>query len=56
MKGDQFAEVIVDNKTGAIKKREKITDGDDLTAAAEQARAMAVAKVPLDQAAASAGV
>jgi hypothetical protein len=54
MKGDQFAEVIVDHKSDAIKKSEKITDGDDLKAATRQAGAMAAAKVPLDQAVASA--
>ena len=30
MKGDQFSEVIVDHKTGAVKNAEKITDADDL--------------------------
>jgi hypothetical protein len=54
VKGDQSAEVIVDHQSGAIKKGEKITDGADLKAAAKQARAMAAAKVPLDQAVASA--
>ncbi len=51
MKGnDQFAEVIVDHKSGAIKKVEKITEADDLKDANEQAQAMAKAKVPLDKA------
>jgi hypothetical protein len=54
MKGDQFAEVIVDHKSGTIKKSEKITDTSDLKAATKQARAMATAKLPLDQAVASA--
>jgi hypothetical protein len=49
-KGDQFSEVIVDHKSGAIKKAEKIRDDDDLTEAKEQSRAMAKARVPLDQA------
>lgn len=50
MKDDQFSEVIVDHKSGAIKKTEKITDGDDLKHAKEQSAAMAKAKIPLDQA------
>ena len=49
-KGDQFAEVIVDHESGAIKKAEKITDNDDLKDAKEQSDAMAKAKVPLDRA------
>ena len=49
-KGDQFTEVIVDHQSGAIKKAEKITEGDDLKEAREQRDAMAKAKVPLDQA------
>jgi hypothetical protein len=48
-KGDQFTEVIVDHNSGAIKKTEKITDGDDLKDAGEQSAAMAKAKVPLDR-------
>ena len=39
-KGDQFSEVIVDYKTGAIKKAEKITDPDDLKDAKEQSEAI----------------
>jgi len=50
MNDDQFSEVIVDHKSGAIKKAEKITDGDDLKHAKEQSTAMAKAKIPLDQA------
>jgi hypothetical protein len=50
MKGEQFDEVIVDYKTGAIKKAEKITDADDLKDAKEQSQAMADAKVSLDKA------
>lgn len=46
-KGNQFMEVIVDHKSGAIKKSEKITDSDDLKAAKEQTGAMAKAKVSL---------
>jgi uncharacterized membrane protein YkoI len=50
IKGDQFSEVIVDHKTGAIKKAEKITDAEDLKDAKEQSQAMANAKVSLDKA------
>jgi hypothetical protein len=49
MKGDQFSEIIVDHKSGAIKKAEKITDAEDLKEAKEQGQAMAKAKVPLDR-------
>jgi hypothetical protein len=54
MKGDGFAEVFVDHKSGAIAKAETITDADDLKAAQEQSQIMAKAKVPLDQAVESA--
>jgi hypothetical protein len=52
MKGDgfmheSFMEVVADPQTGAIAKAEKITDADDLKAAASQSAAMAKAKVPL---------
>ena len=50
MKGDQFSEVIVDHKTGAIRKAEKITDADDLKNAKEQSQAMANAKLSLEKA------
>src|SRR5215472_9307229 len=53
-KGDQFSEVIVDYKTGAIKKAEKITDPDDLKNAKEQSEAMANAKLSLEKAVADA--
>ena len=53
-KGDQFSEVIVDYKTGAIKKAEKITDADDLKNAKEQSEAMANAKLSLEKAVADA--
>ena len=53
-KGDQFSEVIVDYKTGAIKKAEKITDADDLKNAKEQSQAMANAKLSLEKAVADA--
>jgi hypothetical protein len=47
MKGDGFMEVVVDPKTGAIAKSEKITDAGDLKAAATQKAAMAKATVSL---------
>ncbi|MGE5820207.1 MAG: hypothetical protein ACM37Z_19435 [Deltaproteobacteria bacterium] len=47
MKGDKFAEVIVDHKTGKTAKTEAITGGDDLAAAKAQSGAMAKAKVSL---------
>jgi hypothetical protein len=50
MKAGEFSEVIVDHKTAAIKKSEKITDADDLKNAKEQGQAMAKAKVALDKA------
>src|SRR5260221_10010452 len=54
MKGNGFAEVVVDHKSGSIKKAEPITGGDDLKASKEQSEAMAKAKLPLDMAVASA--
>jgi hypothetical protein len=36
MKADGFVEVVIDPKTGAIAKAEKITDAEDLAAAATQ--------------------
>src|SRR5262249_54517990 len=53
-KGNQFSEVIVDHKTGAIKKAEKITDPDDLKNAKEQSEAMDNAKLSLEKAVADA--
>ena len=50
MKGDRFAEVIVDYKSGSIMKVENITDADDLKAARAQSQAMAKANVPLAKA------
>src|SRR5438132_8560952 len=47
MKGDALMEVVADPKSGTIAKAEKITDADDLKAAASQKAAMAKAKVPL---------
>jgi hypothetical protein len=54
MKGDQFAEIIVDHKSGSIKKSEPITEGDDLKAAKEQGEAMGKAKRSLGEAVANA--
>ena len=54
MKADGFAEVIVDHKSGSIKKSEAITDPDDLKDAKEQGEAMKKAKLPLGEAVASA--
>jgi len=54
MKGDQFAEVIVDHKSGSIKKSEPITEGDDLKEAKEQGEVMGKAKRSLGAAVASA--
>ena len=50
MKGDKFSEVVIDHKTGAITKAEKITDAEDLEDAQGQGRAMAQAKVTLESA------
>ena len=50
MKGDDFREVIVDHKSGAIKKADKITEADDVKDAKEQGQAMASAKVSLGEA------
>ena len=47
MKGDDFTEVVVDPKTGAVTGAEKIKDADDLKEATAQKAAMAKAKVPL---------
>ena len=41
LKGDDFMEVVMDPKTGAIAKAEKITEAGDLKEAAEQKAAMA---------------
>ena len=50
MKGAKFSEVIVDHKSGAIKKSEPVTDADDMKAAQAQSAAMAKAKLTLDAA------
>src|SRR5260370_12990964 len=47
MKGNDFMEVVADPQSGAIAKAEKITDAEDLKAAASQKAAMAKTKVPL---------
>ena len=47
LKGDDFIEVVADPKSGAIAKAEKITDADDLKAAAAQKTALAKATVTL---------
>lgn len=49
-KADKFSEIIVDHKSGAIKKTEAITDTGDLKEAAEQSVAVAKSKVSLDKA------
>jgi len=46
-KGKEFLEVIIDLKTGAVAKAEKISDAGDLKEAAEQSAAMTKAKVSL---------
>jgi hypothetical protein len=46
-KDKAFAEVVLDPTTAAITKTEKITGGDDLKEANEQAGAMATAKLSL---------
>jgi hypothetical protein len=50
-KGNDFMEVVVDQKTGAVAKAEKITDAEDLRAATSQKPAMAQAKMTLLRAA-----
>ena len=47
MKADGFTEVVIDPKTGAIAKAEKITDAEDLDAAATQKAAMEKATISL---------
>jgi hypothetical protein len=46
MKDNQFREVIVNHKSGAIKKAEPLTDAGDMKDAQEQSAAMAKAKLP----------
>jgi len=47
---DQYSEVIVDHRSGVIKKAEAITAGDDLKAAGVQSSAMSKAKIALEAA------
>ena len=47
LKDNDFSEVVADPQTGAITKAEKITDKEDLEAAAKQKDAMEKAKVTL---------
>lgn len=47
---DQYSEVIVDHKSGVIKKAEAITAGDDLKAAGAQSSAMSKARIALEAA------
>ncbi len=54
MKGDQFAEVLVDHNSGSIQHSEPITDPDDLKDAKDQGEAMGKAKLSLAAAVASA--
>jgi hypothetical protein len=54
MKGAQFSEVIVDHKSGSVKKVEPLTEADDMKDAQDQSVAMAKATLPLDAAVASA--
>jgi hypothetical protein len=54
MKGDQFSEIIVDHKSGSVKKSETITDAGDLKEAKEQGDAMGKAKRSLGAAVTSA--
>jgi hypothetical protein len=49
-KDGKFTEVIVDHKSGAIKKAEAITDSGDLKDANQQNEAMGAAKVSLSSA------
>ena len=51
LKGNDFIEVVANPKTGAVAKAEKITDADDLKAAAVQKAAMDKATVSLPAAA-----
>ncbi len=47
MKADGFTEVVIDPKTGAIAKAEKITDSEDLEAAVTQKAVMDKATISL---------
>jgi hypothetical protein len=49
-KDGKFTEVVVDHQSGAIRKAESITDGDDLKEATAQSQTLAKAKMPLEKA------
>ncbi len=49
-KGQNFSEVVLDPKTGAVRKVSPITEGEDLTAAKAQSQAMAQSKKSLNDA------
>jgi uncharacterized membrane protein YkoI len=49
-KNSQFFEVVVDPLTGKVVKTERITEGDDFTAAQAQAAALGTVYAPLDTA------
>ena len=53
-KGGKFTDVIVDHRSGAIKKTELITSGEDLNDAKERNEAMGPAKTSLSDATARA--
>ena len=48
-KGGKFSEVVVDHKTGTIKKSEVITDGEDLKHAKVQSQAMSKSMSSLEK-------
>jgi hypothetical protein len=50
LKGEGFDEVLVDLKTGTVASAERITDAEDLKAAADQKAAMGQAKISLSAA------
>jgi uncharacterized membrane protein YkoI len=50
IKGNGFAEVIVDHKGGSIKKTQPITEADDLQQAKEHQQRLEHARIPLDRA------
>jgi hypothetical protein len=49
-KAEKFSEIIVDHKSGAVKKADAITDAGDLKEAAEQSAAVAKSKISLEKA------
>jgi tryptophan synthase beta subunit len=54
MNRDQYSEVIVDHRSGAIKSAQAIVAGDDLKAAGAQGSAMSKARISLQAAVANA--